>query len=169
MKMSKFYFFLWLRWATRLSIYSITLSFLLTFFITFLTYVKLGFVSLDAQVIKALSDVYKFYFSIVFSFSLLFILFRSIKYIFDQCIDGYELKLLSCDNKEIIDIIGYGDLVKVWRKWIMLLIWLVAICMIVTLFKFFNIYALFAFILFSGYISFIILISKCKKVKVIRC
>jgi hypothetical protein len=169
MKMSRFYFFLWLRWASKLSVYSISLAFLITFFITLLTYIKLGFVSLDEEVVKALLAVFKFYFLFAFSFTILLILFRSIKYIFNQCIHGYELKLLSCDKKEIVETIGYGDLLRVWRKWIMLLIWLVAVCMIVTLFNFFNIYALFIFILLSGYLSFIILISKCDKVRVIRC
>lgn len=167
--MSRFYFFLWLRWAVKLSLNTISISIFVTFVITFITYAKLGFVSLDNDALKALYDVYKFYFGIVFSLSLLLILFRSIKYIFNQCIAGYELKLLDCSSKDVIENIGYGDLVKVWRKWFMLLIWLVAFCMIVTLFNFFNIYALFIFILLSGYISFIILISRCKKVKVIRC
>lgn len=119
--------------------------------------------------INALFDVYKFYFSIVFSISFLVILFRSIKYIFNKCIYGYELKLLSCNKEDVIENIGYGDLVRVWRKWFMLLIWLVAICMIVTMFNFFNIYALYIFVLLSGYVSFIIMSARCKKVKVIRC
>ncbi len=167
--MSKFYFFLWLRWAYKLSLNTIVLAAVITFAITFLTYAKLGFVTLDVKVLQALADVYMFYFGIVFSITLLLILFRSIKYIFNTCIDGYELKLLSCDGKEIIEIIGYGDLVKVWRRWFMLLIWLVATCMIVTMFNFFNIYAMFAFILLSGYFSFIILISRCKKIRLVRC
>jgi hypothetical protein len=142
---------------------------MITSFITLLTYIKQGFVSLDEEVVKALFAVFKFYFTFAFSFSILLILFRSIKYIFNECIYGYELKLLSCDKKETIEVIGYGDLVRVWRKWIKLLIWLVAICMIITLFNFFNIYALFVFILLSGYLSFIVLISKCDKVRVKRC
>jgi len=167
--MSRFYFFLWLRWAAKLSFKTIVYTFLITLVITFFTYAKLGFISLDSEVFEALLDVYMFYFKIVFSLVLLLILFRSIKYIFNTCIYGYELKLLSCDGKEVIEYIGYGDLLRVWRKWFMLLIWLVATCMIVTLFSFFNIYALFIFILISGYFSFIILISKCKKVRLIRC
>ena len=167
--MNKFYFFLWMRWALHLSLNSISLAVVITLAITFLTYAKLGFVEINSEVYKALLDIFKFYFSIVFSISLLFILFRSIKYIFNRCIYGYELKLLSCDKKDVIEVIGYGDLVKVWRKWFMLLIWLVAVCMIVTFFNFFNIYAIYISILISGYFSFIILISRCKKVKVIRC
>ncbi len=167
--MAKFYFYLWLIWASKLSLNSILSAIVITLVITFITYAKLGFVSLDDEVIDALFKVYKFYFSFVFSFTLLVVLFRSIKYIFNRCIHGYELKLLSCDKQEIIQIIGYGDLLRVWRKWIMLLIWLVAICMMVTMFNFFNIYALYISLLLSGYLSFIIMISKCDKIKVVRC
>jgi hypothetical protein len=167
--MSRFYFFLWFGWAYRVSLNSIVSAVLITFIITFITYAKLGFAQLDDEVIDALAKVYKFYFSFVFSITLLVVIIRSIKYIFNRCTDGYELKLLSCDQKDIIEHIGYGDLVKVWRRWFMLLIWLVAICMIVTMFNFFNIYAIFISLLLSGYLSFIIMISRCKKIKVIRC
>lgn len=167
--MNKFYFYLWLNWATKLSVNTLLVTLLITAILTLITYIKLGFVTLDVKSTQALFDIYKFYFSIVFSITLLFMLFRSIKYVFNKCIYRYELKLLSCNQQDIIEEIGYGDLVKVWRKWFMLLIWLVAICMIVTVFNFFNIYAMFLFILLSGYFSFIILISRCKKVKVVRC
>jgi len=168
-KMNKFYFLLWFKWALRLSVSSLFMAFVITFFITLYIYLSIGSPSLEQKNISALLDISKFWFVIAWSFTLLISLFRGIKYIFNSCIDGYELKLLTCKGDEVIDIIGYGDLVKVWRKWFMLMIWLVAILMIVTMFNYYNIYALFGFILLSGYFSFIIMISKCKRVKVIRC
>jgi ABC-type multidrug transport system fused ATPase/permease subunit len=167
--MSRFYFLLWFRWALRLSINSILWAVIISLLVCLVTYVKLGLVELDAQVFDALWDIFKFSFAIAFSFTLLLFLFRSIKYIFNRCLGGYELKLLSCDKQKTIDHIGYGDLVKVWRRWFMLLIWLVAVCMIITMFNFFNIYALYIFVLISGYFSFIIMVSRCTKVKVVRC
>ncbi|MFA7501052.1 MAG: hypothetical protein WCY85_08630, partial [Sulfurimonas sp.] len=92
-----------------------------------------------------------------------------------------ELKLLTCEGSDVIEVIGYGDLVKVWRKWLMLLIWLVGSAMILALiytnlftsydgvFEWFSIYWLYGFILLSGYFSFIILSSKCKKIKIVTC
>ena len=167
--MSKFYFLLWLKWAIRLSVSSIFLASLVTFLITFYTYLSIGSPPLEQKNISALIEIFNFWFVIVWSFTLLISLFRSIKYLFNDCIDGYELKLFECGSDEVIDVIGYGDLVKVWRKWFMLMIWLVAILMIITMFNFYNIYALFTFILVSGYFSFIIMITKCKKVKVMKC
>ena len=113
-------------------------------------------------------------------------LFRSLNYIFNKCIHGYELKLLTCTSKkeetsEVLEVIGYGDLVKVWRRWFMLLIWLVGSMMIISLvityffttysgvFEWFSIYWLFAFILVSGYFSFMLMGSRCKRVKVVKC
>jgi len=167
--MNRFYFFLWFNWAKSLTLYTLGISGVISMFITLVIYVMLGFRNLQTNVLSALVDVFSFYFTIVFSLVLLLMLFRSIKQVFNHCINGYELKLLQCGTTNTIDEIGYGDLVKVWRKWFMLLIWLVAIFMIITLFSFFNIYALFGFILIAGYLSFIILIARCKQVRVVKC
>jgi len=137
--------------------------------------------SIDAKVFAALRDILDFWFPIVWSFTLLLALFRSIKYIFNTCINGYKLNLLTCSESEIIMSIGYGDLVKVWRRWIMLNIWLVGGLMVIAViftslftnfngvFEWFSIYWLFSFILLSGYISFMLLGSRCKQVRVVKC
>ncbi len=184
--MHRFYFFLWLRWAIRLSICSVVIASLLSVLISLFVYVSQGAVALDEDVLNALVTVFVFYFPLTWSFALLLALFRSLKYIFNKCIHGYELKLLTCTSKkeetsEVLEVIGYGDLVKVWRRWFMLLIWLVGSMMIISLvityffttysgvFEWFSIYWLFAFILVSGYFSFMLMGSRCKRVKVVKC
>ena len=91
------------------------------------------------------------------------------------------IKLLECGSRDTIEIIGYGDLVEVFRRWLMLLIWLIGAQMIVALiftklftsyegvFEWFSIYWLYGFLLIGGYVSFILLTSRCKRVKVSRC
>jgi len=145
-----------------------------------------GMQPLEVAIKRALLTVFGFWFFLSWNFSLLIILFRSVKYIFNRCIHGYELKLLGCPSKEnkeqgVISEIGYGDLVKVWRKWFMLMIWIVAAQMIVVVimmkllsgyenvFDWFNIYVLYIFILVAGYFSLIILSMKCKKVRIVKC
>ena len=184
--MNKFYFFIWLQWAVKLTVYTFILAFIIAVFITLCIYVMQGMQPLDTEIEAALLIVFKFWFFLSWNFSLLIVLFRSVKYIFNRCIHGYEFKLLSCpgeENKEqeIIKEIGYGDLVKVWRKWFMLLIWIVAAQMILALivmklfssyesiFDWFNVYILYIFILIAGYFSFVILSTKCKKVRIIKC
>ena len=186
--MSRFYFILWIRWATRLTLCSLGLAVLFAFMVTSFIYFSQGMPSINSEVSRALFEIFKFWFPIVWSITLLIALFRGLKYIFNKCINGYELKLLTCksakdENKEneIIKIIGYGDLVKVWRKWLMLNIWLIGSFMIIALvytniftsfngvFEWFNIYWLFGFMLLGGYFSFVLLGARCKKVKVVKC
>ena len=186
--MSRFYFILWLRWAMRLTLCSVILAIILASVITTYLYFSQGRPSLNSEVLEALFDIFKFWLPLLWNFTLLLAFFRSLKYIFNSCINGYEFKLLTCSsvldknaNDEFIQTIGYGDLVKVWRKWFMLNIWLVGSFMILSLvytnlftsfssvFEWFNIYWLFAFILISGYFSFILLGARCKKVKIVKC
>ncbi|WP_372999490.1 hypothetical protein [Sulfurimonas sp.] len=179
--MSKFYFFLWLRWSTRLTLGSIILASILSLFITLYIYISQGMAALSSEVTSALMDVFVFWFPIIWSFTLLLALFRGLKYIFNVCIAGYKLHLYSCNGKELLEEVGYGDLVKVWRKWFMLIIWLVGSFMVLSLiftymftsysgvFEWFNIYWLFAFLLVSGYFSFMLMTTRCKRVKVVKC
>ncbi|WP_415251487.1 hypothetical protein [Sulfurimonas sp.] len=164
-----------------MSVLSIILAILLATFITAFMYIQQGSVTLKTEVYEALFAIFIFWLPLSWSITLLFTLFRSLKYIFNQCNNGYELKLLECNRTEVIEDIGYGDLVKVWRRWFMLIIWLTGTQMIVALgftyvfslysaiFDWFNIYILFCFILVSGYFSFILLAGRCKKVKVVKC
>jgi len=180
--MNSFYLFLWLRWSIRVSLCSVLMAFILSFFISLYIYINSSNIkSFDMEILNALVEVFWFWFSILWTLTLLLALFRSIKYIFNTCIKGYELKLLTCESKEIIEVIGYGDLVKVWRRWFMLLIWLVASLMIFSLiltyifseytsiFEWFNIFWLYAFVILSGYFSFILMIAKCKRVELKKC
>lgn len=179
--MSRFYFLLWLGWATRISISSVAMASVISLLITLALYIKQGTTSINSEVIQALWQVFSFWFPLAWSITLLIALFRSLKYIFNTCNNGYELKLLECNKSDVIEFIGYGDLVKVWRRWFMLMVWLTGTQMILALgftylfdsfgvlFDWFNIYVLFLFILISGYFSFILLGGRCKKVKVVKC
>lgn len=179
--MSKFFLLLWLKWAIRLTLCSTLLALLLSSLLTLFIYFSQGASEFTTEVYKALFDILKFWFMIFWPLSILIALFRSLKYLFNNCINGFELKLLSCDEKSYIEQIGYGDLVKVWRRWLMLLIWLVSAFMIFALvytymfssysglFEWFDIYTLYIFILISGYLSFMIMSSRCKKVKIRAC
>ena len=179
--MSRFYFLIWLKWAARLITCSVLLAYAITITITIIMYFLSGMPTLNKEIFSALKDILDFWFPIVWSLTLLLSLFRGIKYIFNTCINGYEFKLLTCKGDETIEIIGYGDLVKVWRKWFMLNIWLVGSFMIIAVvlthvftsfsgvFDWFSIYWLFGFILLSGYFSFMLMGARCKKVKIVKC
>lgn len=157
------------------------MAFAFSFLITTYLYIDQGMPSFNSDIISALFQIFKFWFPIVWSLTLLIALFRSLKYVFNSCLAGYELKLLTCTKNEIIENIGYGDLVKVWRKWFMLIIWLVGAQMVLAIaftymftsyngiFEWFDIYFLFVEVLVAGYISFILLGGRCKNVRVVKC
>jgi len=181
--MAKFYFYLWLQWALRLSVTTLLLATLFSSFITLYLYVKEGSKLLDAAVVEALWKIFHFWFMVSFTLALLLALFGSIKYIFNRCYNGYRVELLSCSKsttQSVVEVIGYGNLIKVWRKWLMLLIWLVGAQMVLLLainilfmqgmsFAWFSIYTLCGAILVAGYFSFIILSAKCKQVRIRKC
>lgn len=182
--MSKFFFIIWLKWSFNLTLYTLISASLLSAIATGFLYIRQGMQDLNGEVSLALFNIFKFWFVLFWSVMLLVYLFRGLKYIFNNCHNGYKLTLLSClkeEKSETIEHIGYGDLIKVWRKWFLLIIWLVASLMIISLvltklfahynsvFEWFNIYILYIFILLSAYASFIILSSRCKRVKLVKC
>ncbi len=179
--MNKFYLLLWLRWSIRLITCSVVLAALISFGVIMYIYINQGMPTINSDIYSALKSVFKFWFPILWSLTLLLALFRSLKYIFNSCIAGFELKLYGCNSQDLLADVGYGDLVKVWRKWFMLIIWLVGALMIFSLvytslfssysgvFEWFDIYWLFSFILISGYFSFIFMSARCKRVKVVKC
>jgi len=179
--MYKFFLQLWLRWAFAIILFSTLFASFISFIITIFLYLTNGISGLNSEIISGLKDIYLFFFPISFSLSILISLFLSTKYIFNRCYNKYKLELLTCSNKEVIKVIGYGDLIKVWRKLFSTMVWFTSIILIIslvfttiftsytTLFEWFNIYFLLSFILLSGYISLIILSSRCKNVKISKC
>ncbi len=183
-RVSRFYLLLWFWWALRLTLCSVVMASVLSAFVTIFIYINHGMQSLNSEVYIALFQIFKFWFVILWSFTLLVALFRSLKFIFNSCLGGYRFHLLSCPvegKSEVLNPVGYGDLVKVWRKWFMLIIWIVGAQMIFAIiftklftsydavFEWFNIYVLYFFILVAGYFSFILLSARCKKVKIVKC
>ncbi|MEA1982549.1 MAG: hypothetical protein U9N39_03300 [Campylobacterota bacterium] len=182
--MSRFYLFVWLEWLLRLTLSSVVFAGLVSAFITLVLYMAQGVQNLNSEVYMALLSLFKFWFAPLWGIGVLVALFRGTKDIFNRCKDGYKLVLYSCakeENREMIEVVGLGDIVKVWRKLFMLIIWLVAAQMIVVvaftkmftsfenLFEWFDVYVLYGFIAIAGYFSLIILGSKCKQVKIIKC
>jgi hypothetical protein len=184
--MQKFYLELWFFWALRVIVCSLFLGALFAAMITTALYLKQGMPALEADIQRALLELFLFWFFISLNLAVLVALFRSVKYLFNRPHAGYMLRLKKCSKEgessnEYIDPVGYGDLVKVWRKWFMLLIWIVGSFMILALiityiftpykalFDWFNIYVLYGFILTAGYLSFIFMSGRCKSIRIVKC
>lgn len=179
--MFKFYLFIWLRWAFWLTVLSVSMAIIFSIIGSFGIYLFQGMPALDKDVIDALWNVFWFLSSPMWSFVLFIVLFIRLKYIFNKCAANYQFKLMACDTKEYVEVLGYGNIVQVWRKWFLGLIWLVISITTVaifiatyvfnqdSLFDWFNIYLLYGFILIGGFFSFILLGSRCKNVRIVRC
>ncbi len=179
--MYKFYLLLWVRWVSRLTICSVFLAMALSFFITIGIYFLKGAGNLDTTTLNALFDIWKFWVMVSWNLTILIALFRSLKYIFNNCLNGYRFRLFQCDAKDSIEFVGYGDLPKVFRRWLFSLIWLVASFVIISfiigklflsidnIFEWFNIYWLYMFLILSGFISFTLLPTLSKRVRLSLC
>ncbi|QOP46153.1 hypothetical protein [Sulfurimonas paralvinellae] len=184
--MQRFYFELWFFWALRVVLCNLFLGAVLASLITVMLYIKQGVPALDPEIKTALWELFRFWFFISLNLALLVALFRSVKYLFNRPHAGYVLRLKKCAKEDepsrgYIDPVGYGNLVKVWRKWFMLLIWIVGSFMVLALiatylftpyealFDWFNIYVLYGFILAGGYLSFIFMTGRCKNIRIVKC
>ena len=179
--MRNFYFRLWLRWAFQVTVESFAFGAVMAGFIVFVIYLKKDMPSIDTEVSKALLQLFWFWFALSWSVALLLSLFHSLKSLFNHCVNGHKLQLLTCDKQEEIEPVSYGDLIRVWRRWLMLLIWssavlimLIALIMrfgfeIDELFSWLDIYVLYGIVLLSGYISLIVLMARCEKIRIVRC
>lgn len=185
-EMARFYALVWIFWLLRLVFCTLFIAAVLATVTAALLYISKGFTPIDSATSAALIAIWKFWFGIFVNLSLLLALFRSLKYIFNQPHAGYMFVLKVCSKEsskadEYLENVGYGDLVKVWRKWFMLLIWLVGAMILffavgnyllrdtTALFSWLDIYLLYAFIAVAGYFSFVLLAFRCKNIKVVSC
>lgn len=182
--MFKFYSIIWFFWVLRMLLVSVALTSVASLFVTLFLYLKQGMPAFNGEIFEALVAIFRFWFLLFLNLSIPLALFINAKYLFNVCANGFSLKLLSCikdGDVEPIEIIGYGDLVQVWRKWLLLIVWNTAVLMLLSvvfsyiftsydsLFDWFSVYLLYVFILIAGFFSIVLLASRCKRVSIKAC
>ncbi|MEA1919258.1 MAG: hypothetical protein U9N52_05410 [Campylobacterota bacterium] len=181
--MRKFWFLLWFDWALWVSVSSLIFAAVIDFFVTGTLYVLKGMAELNSETLSALADIWLFWFGIIWSVTLLLSIFLSMKRFFNVCHDGWKLQLFTCavKNAEVIDIVLLGDIVKVWRKWLMALIWAVAteILMVsvvryilgfgIGFWEWFTMGWLYLFILLAAWVSLPLMAARCQRVTITSC
>jgi len=177
--MRKFWLGLWLRWALWIAAFSVAMGAAASAVLTFVLYLLKGMPPLEGEVPGALWRIATFGFPILWSVALLTGMLLSVKRLFGRCIGGHELQLYRCDGEERIASPGVADTLKVWRKWLFALIWLVAFQ--VTLgaaiaylsgarpMEWFSLHWLLLFVLLAGGATLPLMGSRCSMVKVARC
>lgn len=178
--MRKFWFGLWSYWAVWLTLFSTVTGALLALVATLLTYLATGGAPLNAEIWVALGDLFLFWFGIGWSMALLLGLLLVVKRIFYRCIDHYQLHFVQCPSQTEIRDLQVGDTVKLWRKWLLALIWVVAVQMILViaveylfgaeaLLGWFSIYWLYVMLMIAGAVTLPLMGARCKSVRVKRC
>lgn len=178
--MRKFWFLLWAYWATWLTLFSGGFGALLALLATGTTYLITGAAPLSDEIVVALLDLFRFWFGICWSVALLLGLLLVVKRLFYRCIDHYQLHFLQCPSQTEIRDLKVSDTVKLWRKWLMAIIWAVAAQVVIIvaieyligsggLLEWFSIYSLYALVLIAGAITLPLMSLRCKMVRVKRC
>lgn len=179
--MQKFFFSLWLYWAFLLTLLSIVWGLLLSGCVTVGVYLYKGAPEPDSEITAALYDIGVFWFGILWSAALPVTLLAVTKRLFNRCFYGFRMVLYSCDGSEQLDEVRLEDCLKLWRKWLFVIIWAVAAQVLVAaaavsllgsggaLLSWFNIYWLYLFVLLAGGITLRAMASRCKRVKVAPC
>ncbi|MDX1295028.1 MAG: hypothetical protein R3302_02100 [Sulfurimonadaceae bacterium] len=179
--MRNFWFGLWASWALWLTVFSVTAGMIASALITLSLFVVKGMPELSDEVWLALWEIGRFTFPIAWSIALLIGLLLSVKRLFYRCIGGFEMTLQSCDGETLIEQPGVEDTLKLWRKWFLAIIWVVAAQVIggvllaylfgsgESLMGWFSIYWLYLFVLVAGLATLPLMGIRCKMVKVRKC
>jgi hypothetical protein len=181
--MRKFWFLLWFDWVVFVTFSSLFFAGFIDSITVLVIYVLKNMPNLSTTTLSALGDIWMFWFGIIWSGTLLLSIFLSIKRFFNKCFDGYKLQLLTCavKNEEVIDIVLLGDIVKVWRKWFMVLIWGVATQILLVsvvryllglgmdFWEWFSVGYLYLFILFAALSSLPLMVARCKRIRLSKC
>lgn len=154
---------------------------LLALLITGGIYLGKGAVPLNAEVWLALRDLFWFWFALSWSISLLIGLLLVVKRLFYRCIDHKRLVFVLCPSQEEIRDLRVEDTIKLWRKWLISIIWAVAAQVVIVIaieylmgrgesvLSWFSIYWLYLFVLIAGAITLPMMDARCKMVKVKQC
>lgn len=178
--MPRFWLGLWGRWSVWLSLFSIIAGAAGAAGVTLGVYVTKGMPGFSDDVLDALNAIGRFSFAFTWSAALLLGMLLSVRRLFGRCIAGYHLVLLGCDGADEIASPRAADTLKVWRKWLFAVVWIVAAQVIAgvgiayvsgaeTLMGWFSVFWLYGFVLTAGLATLPLMSLRCKNVKVRPC
>lgn len=174
----KFYFKLYLFWASWVTLRSVAYALFLSFFSAVLVYISKGFAPLNEETFLALKKIVYISFPIAFSLSFIIVLLLVFKALFAQKIDGQRFVLHNCAHEKIDEPL-LSDVTDLWRKWLFVTVWAVLLFLVLLIglskllldvyppLTWFNGLSLYFLIISLGGIVFVFGIKSCKKVGII--
>lgn len=174
----KFYFKLYLFWASWVSIKSVAYALFLSFFSALLVYISKGFAPLNRETFLALKEIFFISFPIAFSLSFIIVLLLVFKALFSQKIEGHSFVLHNCAHEKIEEPL-LSDVTGLWRKWLFVTLWAIVLFLVLLIglskllfgvfppLSWFNGLSLYFLIISLGGIVFVFGIKSCKKIGII--
>ncbi len=121
------YLRLWLYWLFWLFLYSLVAAVLVDMVLVGSIYLIKGAPSLDEQVRRALGSMVLTIFGPLWSMVLIGTQLIVLRRMMQRCFGGKRMILLTCKGDERIWPVGLGDVLSVWRRWVVLIAWMVMI------------------------------------------
>ncbi|MBN2896974.1 MAG: hypothetical protein JXK05_13905 [Campylobacterales bacterium] len=118
---------LWLYWLWWVLLYSVAVAAATAAVLVGVIYVLKGAPALDADVYGALEAIARVVFVPLWCAALLWAHLMVTRRLFACCLGGRRLILLTCKGDERIYPVGLGDVLPVWRRFLMLIVWIVAV------------------------------------------
>ena len=179
--MRRFWIGLWWQWALWMTLRSLLWAAIGSVVVTLVLYGYKGMPALDEEVLTALADIACFGFPVVWCISFLAAFFLSVPRLFGRCIDHFRMTLLSCDGETPIENPGSADTLRVWRKWLFVIVWAVAAEVVIAallyypfsteegVMAWFSLPWLYLFVLLAALATLPLMGARCPLVRVQRC
>ena len=161
---------------------TLLISGVLSFLFMSYFYIQEGMPPLKTEILKALFEIFGFWFLIFINLAIPLAIFFNTKYLFNNCINAISLRIKSCQEEgKYLEDISYGDLRKVWRKWLFLIVWMSSVFVLLSFvlfylfasegsfFEWLRVYYIYGYILLSGAFALPLLGVRCKSVSLRKC
>lgn len=171
---------LWLYWLWWMLLYSVAAAAVADGAAVGVIYLLKGAPQLDTSVYGALEAIARVAFVPLWCAALLWAHLMVTRRLFSCCLGGKRLILLTCKGDERIYPVGLGDVLPIWRRFLMLIVWTVAleavlVVGIAALFGGFSITThlsapmLGVMSAFGALAALLVMLRRCKRIRITQC
>jgi len=177
----RFIFQVWTAWILIFALIATGMAVGFASLATFIIYSLKGFAPLSQpEVREAIYTIWLFWLSVGYGIGVISALGMGLYFVFDRCIGGRTITLLNCKG-EMVEGPRSKHYFKVWRKWFFAMIWLDAFEALILMgvhqlifggglwMGWFQPLWMVPMMLVSGFFAMVLMLSRCKSLKVDVC
>lgn len=163
-----------LAWISYIVVFSVGVSTFLTAIITAGIFFTSNTVTFDKEVYAVVKEIASFWFYITYAFAFLLAFIFSFKAMFNRKLFGHKLLYLDCERKDALNPVILLDVIPLWRKFLVWIVWILATLALVLLLwlhqsaEIFSGVNLFILIMFLGVLIIKPLLLSSVKVRIIK-